>query len=53
MNWNLFVGASILVAGLLVKVGAPLPAVLLGIGLAALWNWKRPRGTSAGPSARR
>ena len=43
MNWNYFVGASILVAGLLVKVGAPPLAIATGIALAALLNWKRPR----------
>ena len=42
MKWNLFFSASILVGGVLVKVGAPMPAVVGGIGLAAVWNWKRP-----------
>ena len=43
MKWNLFFSACIFVGGVLVKVGAPVPAVACGIGLAALWNWKRPR----------
>jgi len=38
MNWNRFVTASILAAGLLVKVGVPTPAILLGLGVAALLN---------------
>lgn len=47
MNWNRFVTASILVAGLLLKVGVPLFAVLLGLGAAALLNWQiRPRGVA-------
>ena len=50
MNWNLFVGAAILVGGLLLKLGAPLPALVAGIGLAAIVNWTRARGaTPRGP----
>jgi hypothetical protein len=45
MNWKFFVGACILVAGLLFKYGAPVFAIALGIGLTALWNWRRHRGT--------
>jgi hypothetical protein len=44
MNWKFFVGASILSVGLLLKAGAPLFPLVLGIGLAALVNWKAPRG---------
>jgi hypothetical protein len=40
MKWHLFFSASLFVGGLLVKVGAPMLAVVGGIGLAALWNWK-------------
>ena len=43
INWNFFVGASILVGGALLKFGAPLPAVLLGVGLIGFWNWYRSR----------
>lgn len=39
MNWRYFVGASILSTGLLVKVGAPLEAVAMGIALVGLVNW--------------
>jgi hypothetical protein len=41
MNWKYFVGSSILVAGALIKVGAPLLAIALGIAGAAFINWKR------------
>ena len=43
-NWNRFATASILAAALLLKVGVPLPAILVGLGAAALVNWQmRPR----------
>ncbi len=42
-KWNLLLTASILVGALLLRVGAPLEAVVGGIGLAVLWNWKGPR----------
>jgi len=50
MNWRLFVGASILVVALMFKAGAPLLAIVAGVGLAALLSWltRRPNGTSAG-----
>jgi hypothetical protein len=49
-NWNRFFTASILAGALLLKVGVPLPAILLGLGTAALVNWQaRPR-LKAGPS---
>ena len=43
MNWKFFVGASILSVGLLLKLGAPLVPVALGIAGAALVNWKTQR----------
>ena len=43
MNWKYFVGASIIVAGALLKY-APLPAVVAGVGLAAFLNWMKMRG---------
>ena len=44
MNWNRFVTACIMAGALLLKFGVPLPAVLLGLGAAALVNWRmRPR----------
>ena len=39
MTWRYFGGASILAAGLLLKFGAPVEAVLLGIAGAAGVNW--------------
>lgn len=41
MNWKYFIGSSILVTGLLIKVGAPLVAIALGIAGAAFINWKK------------
>jgi len=41
MNWKFFVGASILATGLLIKVGAPLVPLAIGIAMAALVNWRR------------
>ena len=43
MKWKYFIGASILTAGLLVKAGAPLVAVVIGIAGAAFLNWRRYR----------
>ena len=43
MNWKYFVGASILSVGLLLKMGAPLIPLALGIAGAALINWKTQR----------
>jgi hypothetical protein len=43
MNWKLFAGASIVVAGALLRY-APWPAVVVGVALAAFVNWMRMRG---------
>ncbi len=43
MKWKFFVGSCILAAGLLLKAGAPLAAILGGIGGAALITWRRQR----------
>jgi hypothetical protein len=43
MKWKFFIGACILVSGLMIKFGAPLLAVAMGIALAAFLNWKRIR----------
>jgi hypothetical protein len=40
-RWKYFIGASILAAGLLVKAGAPLVPVVLGLGVAAFLTWKK------------
>lgn len=49
MKWKFFLGSCILVGGLLIKLGAPLSAVLAGMGLAAIMTWKMSRGPWAGP----
>ena len=52
-DWNFFAGASILAAGLLLKFGAPVEAIVAGIALAGMWKWKgaerfqRARGSKA------
>jgi hypothetical protein len=46
MSWKLFIGASILSAGLLIKVGAPLLPLVLGIAMAAFINLRRQRGAT-------
>lgn len=43
LTWRYFGGASILAAGLLLKYGAPLAAVLFGIAVAAAVTWSRQR----------
>jgi hypothetical protein len=45
MNWRLFGGACILAAGLAIKFGAPIPAVVLGLAAAGGLNWWRYRGS--------
>jgi hypothetical protein len=47
MTWRYFGGASILAAGLLIKFGAPVPALLLGIASAAAANWWTQRKHSS------
>ena len=39
-KWKFFIGSSILVAGLLIKLGAPLEAIAAGLFLAGLSVWK-------------
>jgi hypothetical protein len=41
MNWKFFIGACILAVGLLMKAGAPLVPVALGIVGAAFFNWRK------------
>ena len=43
MKWKFFVGACILSVGLVLKAGAPLIPVALGVAAAALVNWKTQR----------
>jgi hypothetical protein len=42
MQWRFFVGASIIVAGSLLRF-APLPAIVAGVALAAVLNWVKLR----------
>ena len=49
MNWKFFGGASILVAGLLFKFGAPPLAIAAGIAFAGGLNWQRHRRSTARP----
>ena len=48
MKWKFFIGSCILATGLLLKVGAPLGPVALGIAAAAFLNWKRQQGAVPG-----
>ena len=43
MRWKYFVGASILSVGLLLKAGAPLIPIAIGVAAAALFTWKSQR----------
>ena len=45
MNWRFFVGACILAVGILLKLGAPILPIVLGIGLAAFLTWSTRRRT--------
>jgi len=44
-TWKFFIGACILATGLLLKAGAPLVPVALGVAAAAFFNWKRQQRT--------
>ena len=41
MKWKFFIGSCILAAGLLLKAGAPLVPVLVGILGAAFLTWRK------------
>ena len=41
MKWKFFLGAAILSVGLLIKAGAPLVPIALGVAGAAVLNWKK------------
>ena len=43
MKWKYFLGACILSVGLLLKAGAPLIPVALGLAAAAFVTWKTQR----------
>lgn len=44
VKWNWFMSASILAAGLLVKLGAPIESAMAGVAVAAFLSWKARRG---------
>jgi hypothetical protein len=46
VRWKFFVGASILTCGLLLKSGAPWPAVAVGVAMAAFLTWRIQRRSS-------
>ena len=50
MNWKYFIGSCVLATGLLLKAGAPLVPIALGIAAAALFNWKKHQRTASAPS---
>jgi hypothetical protein len=43
MKWKFFLGASILSVGLLLKAGAPLVPVAVGLAAAAYLTWTKQR----------
>jgi hypothetical protein len=44
MTWRYFVGACVLAGGLLIKAGAPVSAVVMGMaGAAGMNSWKHRR----------
>jgi hypothetical protein len=43
MKWKFFLGASILSVGLLLKLGAPLVPIAIGLAAAAFLTWKKQR----------
>ena len=48
-TWKFFVGACILATGLLLKAGAPLAPIAVGIAAAAFFNWKRQQRAVPSP----
>jgi len=44
LTWKFFAGATILSCGLLLKLGAPVVPVALGVAAVALVNWRLHRG---------
>ena len=47
---NYFLGACILAGGVLIKLGAPLVPIALGLALAAIVSWKARRPPGGNPS---
>jgi hypothetical protein len=40
-KWKYFLGASILAVGLLLKAGAPIVPLAIGLAVAAYFTWKK------------
>jgi len=53
MTWKLLVGASILSVGLLLKIGAPIVPIALGVTMAVLLQWRRQRRRERTPRGSR
>jgi len=49
MSWKFFIGASIVVAAALIKVGVPLAPIAAGLVTAGLITWKLQRRTNGYP----
>jgi hypothetical protein len=49
MNWKFLIGASILSAGLLFKIGAPIVPIIVGITAAAVLTWRKQRRREGKP----
>ena len=43
MTWRYFVGACVLAGGVLIKAGAPAPAIAIGMAGVAGLNWWKHR----------
>lgn len=50
MNWKYFVGSCILATGLLLKAGAPLLPIAIGIAAAGWFNWRKHHRAAAASS---
>jgi hypothetical protein len=53
MKWKFFIGSCILVAGLLLKAGAPLVPIAAGMAIAGLVTWRMQRRTDGAPRSSR
>ena len=42
-KWKYFLGASVLAVGLLLKAGAPIVPVAVGLAAAAFFTWNKSR----------
>ena len=43
MKWKFYIGSCILVAGVLVKAGAPIVPIVAGLAIAGFVTWKLQR----------